>query len=91
MSLAGIGLCLSDGSAWAQNATINIMPMGDSVTARGGSPESSYRFWLNTYLTNAGFSNAMFVGNTTGDNDGCNHGACGICPSGFSDFSPLSD
>ena len=49
--------------------TINIMPMGDSVTARGGGLESSYRYWLYTYLTNAGFSNTKFVGSQTG-----NHG-----------------
>ena len=48
--------------------SINIMPMGDSVTARGGGLESSYRYWLYTYLTNAGFSNTMFVGSQTGNN-----------------------
>jgi sugar lactone lactonase YvrE len=48
--------------------TINIMPMGDSVTARGGGLESSYRYWLYTYLTNAGFSNTLFVGSQTGNN-----------------------
>lgn len=45
---------------------INIMPMGDSVTARGGAPESSYRYWLYTYLTNGGFLNTRFVGSQTG-------------------------
>lgn len=48
--------------------TIHIMPMGDSVTARGGGLESSYRYWLYTYLTNAGFSNTMFVGSQRGNN-----------------------
>lgn len=47
-------------------APINIMNMGDSVIARGGAPESSYRYWLYTYLTNAGFSNTVFVGTQTG-------------------------
>ena len=47
-------------------ATINIMPLGDSVTARGGAPESGYRYWLYAYLTNAGFSNTVFVGSQTG-------------------------
>lgn len=47
-------------------APINLMAMGDSVTARGGAPESSYRYWLYTYLTNAGFSNTMFVGSQSG-------------------------
>jgi lysophospholipase L1-like esterase len=56
--------------------TINIMPMGDSVTARGGGRESSYRYWLYTYLTNAGFSNTLFVGSQTG-----NHGTSDGPPS----------
>lgn len=47
--------------------SINIMPMGDSVTARGGGLESSYRYWLYTYLTNAGFPNTKFVGSQTGN------------------------
>lgn len=68
--LAAMGVFLDIRSAKAQNPTINIMPMGDSVTARGGSPESSYRYWLYTYLTNAGFSNTMFVGNQNGVSDG---------------------
>jgi lysophospholipase L1-like esterase len=49
---------------------VNIMPMGDSVTARGGTPESSYRYWLYTYLVNAGYQNIIFVGNQYGVSDG---------------------
>jgi hypothetical protein len=65
--LAGACLCLA---SFAANAQVNIMPMGDSVTARGGSPESSYRFWLFVDLTNAGFqypSDFQFIGRTTGN------------------------
>src|SRR5215472_13261727 len=65
MLFGGICLWLAAASVEAQNQTVNIMPMGDSVTARGGSPESSYRYWLYTYLTNAGF-NPYFVGRTSG-------------------------
>jgi hypothetical protein len=65
MLFGGMCLSLAAASVQAQNQTVNIMPMGDSVTARGGSPESSYRYWLYRYLTNAGF-NTMFVGSTTG-------------------------
>ena len=45
------------------------MPMGDSVTARGDAPESSYRYWLFVDLTNAGYSESefTFVGSTTGN------------------------
>lgn len=56
-----------------ESATINIMPMGDSVTARGGAPESSYRYWLYRYPASAGFSNAVFVGSQTGT-DGASDG-----------------
>lgn len=70
MLFGGMCLCLGMGSAWAQNQTINIMPMGDSVTARGSAPESSYRYWLYTYLTKAGFTNIQFVGQSTGVSDG---------------------
>lgn len=45
------------------------MPMGDSVTSRGSSPESSYRYWLWLDLTNAGF-NVQFVGHESGVSDG---------------------
>lgn len=44
--------------------------MGDSVTARGSSPESSYRYWLYLDLTNAGYTNIAFVGNKSGVSDG---------------------
>lgn len=64
MLFMGMCLCLMVCSAQAQNS-FTIMAMGDSVTARGGSPESSYRYWLYTYLTNAGF-NPYFVGRTSG-------------------------
>ena len=53
--LVGACLCLSIVSARAQNQTINIMAMGDSVTARGSTPESSFRYWLYVDLTNGGF------------------------------------
>ncbi len=61
-------LCLAGRSARGQSQTVSIMPMGDSVTARGGNPESSYRYWLYVDLTNAGFMNTVFVGSTTGNN-----------------------
>lgn len=70
MLFGGMCLCLGVGSAWAQNQTINIMPMGDSVTARGSTPESSYRYWLYTYLNHAGYTNIQFVGRSTGVSDG---------------------
>lgn len=64
---AGACLCIAGSTARAQ--VINIMPMGDSVTARGGAPESSYRYWLYVDLTNAGYSDSefSFVGNTSGN------------------------
>jgi lysophospholipase L1-like esterase len=64
--IAGACVCLASFTAGA----VNIMPMGDSVTARGGSPESSYRYWLYTYLINAGYQNINFVGNQNGVSDG---------------------
>lgn len=48
---------------------VTIMPFGDSVTANGSNPESSYRYWLYTYLTNAGYS-IDFVGSKWGVQDG---------------------
>jgi len=54
----------------AQVNTVKIMPMGDSVTARGSSPESSYRYWLWKYLQDAGFDNFVFIGNQNGVSDG---------------------
>jgi len=44
----------------------NIMPFGDSITAFGAAPQSSYRYWLYADLTNAGFSGFNFVGNQNG-------------------------
>jgi hypothetical protein len=61
----GACLCMGGLPAFA----VNIMPMGDSVTSRGDSPESSYRYWLYTDLVNAGVSFA-FVGNQSGVSDG---------------------
>lgn len=57
-------------TARAQVNTVKIMPMGDSVTARGSSPESSYRYWLWQDLQNAGFHNFVFIGNQNGVSDG---------------------
>ncbi len=54
----------------AQVNTVKIMPMGDSVTARGSSPESSYRYWLWKDLQDAGFNNFVFIGNQNGVSDG---------------------
>lgn len=54
-------------------SALNIMPMGDSVTSRGSTPESSYRYWLWQDLQNAGLNDAFniqFVGNQTGVSDG---------------------
>jgi acyl-CoA thioesterase I len=47
-----------------------IMPFGDSVTANGSSPESSYRYWLYQYLQASGYSNVDFIGNQSGVGDG---------------------
>jgi hypothetical protein len=68
--VAGMWLCLAVASARAQNSTITIMPMGDSVTARGSFPESSYRYWLYVDLTNAAITNIAFLGNQNGTSDG---------------------
>ena len=57
-------------TARAQINTVSIMPMGDSVTARGSSPESSYRYWLWKDLQDAGFHNFVFLGNQNGVSDG---------------------
>jgi lysophospholipase L1-like esterase len=67
-----VGLCLGATPllSHAQANFVTIMPMGDSVTARGDSPESSYRYWLYTMLQNAGFNNFDFIGNQTGVSDG---------------------
>jgi acyl-CoA thioesterase-1 len=63
---AGACVCLGGLRASA----LNIMPEGDSVTARGDSPESSYRYWLWQDLQNAGFTDVTFVGNQNGVSDG---------------------
>jgi len=67
-----VGLCLGAAPllSHAQANFVTIMPMGDSVTARGDSPESSWRYWLYTMLQNAGFNNFSFVGNQNGVSDG---------------------
>ena len=54
----------------AQVNTVKIMPMGDSVTARGSAPESSYRYWLWADLQEAGLTNFVFLGNQNGVSDG---------------------
>lgn len=46
------------------------MPFGDSVTAFGSAPESSYRYWLWHDLQDAGFTNISFVGHSSGVGDG---------------------
>lgn len=68
--VAGACLFLTAAVARAQNNPISIMPMGDSVTARGSFPESSYRYWLWVNLTNAGFTNIEFFGHESGASDG---------------------
>jgi lysophospholipase L1-like esterase len=56
-------------TGFSARAQIKIMPFGDSVTANGSAPESSYRYWLYQYLENAGF-NVDFVGPESGVADG---------------------
>ena len=59
---AGACVCLGGLSA---NAQVRILPYGDSVTTFGSAPESSYRYWLYTDLTDAGFNfppDFVFVG-----------------------------
>jgi acyl-CoA thioesterase-1 len=63
-----VGLFLVAGSL-VGSAQVTIMPFGDSVTSRGGTPESSYRYWLWKDLTDAGFS-FDFIGNASGVSDG---------------------
>ncbi len=68
---AGVCVCgVLTVTARAQVNTVKIMPMGDSVTARGSSPESSYRYWLWKDLQDAGFNNFVFLGNQNGVSDG---------------------
>ncbi|HET7624049.1 MAG TPA: SGNH/GDSL hydrolase family protein [Verrucomicrobiae bacterium] len=64
--LTGAFIGLAGLSARAQ---LKIMPFGDSVTANGSSPESSYRYWLYQYLVNAGFD-VDFIGPESGVADG---------------------
>jgi len=69
--LAGFCFCCAAVlTARAQVNTLKIMAMGDSVTARGSSPESSYRYWLWKDLQDAGFNNFVFIGNQNGVSDG---------------------
>lgn len=62
--LAGFFMVVGTG-----RAQVRIMPFGDSVTSDGSSPESSYRYWLWTYMQQAGF-NAVFTGSQYGVSDG---------------------
>jgi acyl-CoA thioesterase I len=67
---AGACVCLGGLSA---NAQVRILPYGDSVTTFGSAPESSYRYWLYTDLTDAGFNfpqDFVFVGTESGVQDG---------------------
>lgn len=53
--------------SFTAHAQVNIEPFGDSITSRGTSPESSYRYWLWDDLNNAGYTNDFqFVGLTSG-------------------------
>jgi lysophospholipase L1-like esterase len=65
----GLCMCAAPFMVKAQSSYVTIMPFGDSVTARGSAPESSYRYWLWTYLQNAGFNNFDFIGNQNGVSD----------------------
>jgi hypothetical protein len=60
-------LCLSFAASTVQAQT--IAPYGDSVTTFGASPESSYRYWLYKYLTDAGLS-CNYIGTKSGVEDG---------------------
>jgi acyl-CoA thioesterase I len=66
----GACVCLASFSASAQ---LRILPYGDSVTTFGSTPESSYRYWLYTDITDAGFvfqQDFIFVGTESGTQDG---------------------
>lgn len=67
-----VGLCLGVAPlvGKAQANHVNIMPFGDSVTAFGSAPESSYRYWLWHKLQNNGFNNVDFIGSSSGVADG---------------------
>jgi|GEM_PF-1403648 len=64
--LVGLCVCALPLAGQAQANHVNIMPFGDSVTSRGTTPESSYRYWLWQDLQNAGFSNIDFIGSQNG-------------------------
>ena len=66
----GFCLCASPLIGQAQVDHVNIMPFGDSVTAFGSNPESSYRYWLWQQLQDAGFNNIDFIGHSSGVADG---------------------
>jgi acyl-CoA thioesterase I len=68
--LVGLCVCVSPLAGRAQVNHVNIMPFGDSVTAFGSAPESSYRYWLWHDLQDAGFNNIDFVGHSSGVGDG---------------------
>jgi acyl-CoA thioesterase-1 len=68
--LASLSVCVLPLMGRAQINHVNIMPFGDSVTANGSSPESSYRYWLWHELQDAGFTNIAFVGHNNGAGDG---------------------
>jgi acyl-CoA thioesterase-1 len=67
-----VGLCISAAPlmGFAQANHVTIMPFGDSVTAFGSDPESSYRYWLWQKLQQAGFNNIDFIGHSSGVADG---------------------
>jgi acyl-CoA thioesterase-1 len=64
--LASVAVCLAASTVQAQK----IMPFGDSVTANGSAPESSYRYWLWQKLQTAGFTGVTFIGANFGVGDG---------------------
>jgi len=66
----GLCVCALPLAGRAQANHVNIMPFGDSVTAFGSSPESSYRYWLWKDLTDTGFNNFDFIGSNGGVGDG---------------------
>jgi lysophospholipase L1-like esterase len=66
----GLCVCVSPLLGRAQVKHVYIMPFGDSVTAFGSSPESSYRYWLWHDLQDAGFNNIEFIGHSSGVGDG---------------------
>jgi acyl-CoA thioesterase-1 len=68
--LVGLCVCVSPLLGRAQVKHVYIMPFGDSLTAFGSSPESSYRYWLWHDLQDAGFNNIEFVGHSSGVGDG---------------------